>query len=102
MLHKSNKLLLKEGFVILIKGDDKNKGKWKPGWVDKMFLGPDGIVRAVRLRAGKSFLERPLELLYPLELSCCAAPVINDLSTAGSSAQPITVLNIGGYHQCAI
>ena len=28
------------------------------------------MVRAVRLRAGKSFLERPIQHLYPLELSC--------------------------------
>ena len=93
MLNKSKKLLLKEGDVVLIKGDDKNKGKWKLGRVDKMFPGRDGIIRAVRLRAGKSFLERPLERLYPLELSCCAAPLIDELSVADSSTQPVPVLN---------
>ena len=28
------------------------------------------MIRAVKLRAGKSLLERPIQFLYPLELSC--------------------------------
>ena len=32
--------------------------------------GRDGIVRAVRVTAGKSNLERTIQHLYPLELSC--------------------------------
>ena len=35
-----------------------------------MISGRDGVVRAVRLHAGKSFLERAVQDLYPLELSC--------------------------------
>ena len=69
MMNKS-KISLREGEVVLIKGDEKNRGKWKLGRIEKMFPGRDGVIRAVRLRAGKSYLERPLELLYPLELSC--------------------------------
>lgn len=34
-----------------------------------MIKGKDGHVRAVRLRAGKDHLERPIQHLYPLELS---------------------------------
>ena len=30
----------------------------------------DGIVRAVKLQAGKNYLERALQQLYPPELSC--------------------------------
>ena len=37
--------------------------------MDKLIPGRDGIVRAVQLRAGKSFLERPVQHPYPLELS---------------------------------
>ena len=36
----------------------------------KLIKGRDGVVRAARLRAGKSYLERPVQFLYPLELSC--------------------------------
>ena len=40
------------------------------GIVVKLFQGRDGVVRAVRLRAGKSYLERAVQHLFPLELSC--------------------------------
>ena len=33
-------------------------------------MGRDGVVRAVKLRAGKGYLERAVQQLYPLELSC--------------------------------
>ena len=59
---------LKAGDVVLIKGEDRNRGKWNIGIVEEMIKGRDGIVRVVTLRAGKSHLERPIQHLYPLEL----------------------------------
>ena len=41
-----------------------------PVIVHEQYEGKDGLVRAVKLRAGKSFMERPVQHLYPLELSC--------------------------------
>ena len=38
--------------------------------VVKLFQGRDGVIRAVRLRAGKSYLERAVQHLFPSELSC--------------------------------
>lgn len=67
---------------MLIKGDKKNRGKWKIGIVEKLFPGRDGIVRAVRLRSGKLYLERPVQHLFPLELAC-------DMTTV----EPIATLN---------
>ena len=61
---------LNTGDVVIIKSEEKNRGIWQLGVVDKLHLRRDGIVRAVRLRAGKSFLERPPTHLYPLEISC--------------------------------
>ena len=61
---------LKEGDMVLIKGEEKNRGKWKIGVVYKLVPGRDGIVRVVRLRAGKSYLERPRRFLYPMDLHC--------------------------------
>ena len=49
--HKGKCARLKEGDVVLIKGDEKNRGKWKTGVVNKLIPGRDGVVRAVRLRA---------------------------------------------------
>lgn len=36
----------------------------------KLIKGRDGFVRAARLRAGKTFLERAIQQLCPMELSC--------------------------------
>ena len=68
--HHGKSARLQEGDVGIIKGDEKNRGKWKIEIVDKLIPGRDGIVRAVRLRAGKSYLERPIQFLYLMELHC--------------------------------
>ena len=68
--HKTNEMTLRQGDVVLIKGEERNRGRWKIGIVDQLIKGRDGVVHGVRLRAGKSYLERPIQHLYPLELSC--------------------------------
>lgn len=65
---------LNPGDVVLIRSDEKNRGKWPLGVVVELFNGRDGVVRAVKLRAGKTFLERPIQHLYPMELTCDRAP----------------------------
>jgi len=63
------------GDVMLVKDDDTNRGKWKMGIVDGLITGQDGIVRAARMKtATGSYLERALQKLYPLELSCDYEP----------------------------
>lgn len=42
----------------------------KLGVVDTPIPGRDGVIRAVQLKVGKSFLERLMQHLYPLELTC--------------------------------
>ena len=49
---------------------DKNRGKWKIGVVTDLIKGRDGIVRAAKLRVGASCIERAVQHLFPLELSC--------------------------------
>ena len=61
---------LKVGDVVIVRGDESNRGKWSLGVVVDLFEGRDGVVRAAKLRAGKSFLERPVQHLFPLELAC--------------------------------
>ena len=68
--HDGTRTEPKIGDVVLIKGEEKNRGRWKLGVVVNIFPGTDGIVRAVELRSEKSILQRPIQLLYPLELSC--------------------------------
>ena len=66
--HNSKKLLLKIGDVVLIKSDQRNWGNI--GVVVKLVKGRDGEIRAARLKTGKSYIERAIQQLCPMELSC--------------------------------
>ena len=61
---------VEKGDVCLINDDNKDRNKWKLGIAKELIAGRDGVVRAAKLRAGKSHLERAVQHLYPLELSC--------------------------------
>ena len=56
---------LKVGDVVIVCGDESNRGKWLLGVVADLFKGSDGVVRAAKL-----FLERLVQHLFPLELAC--------------------------------
>ena len=58
------------GDVVIIKSEEKNRGKWPLGIVEELNTGNDGVVGGARLRAGKSHIERATQHLYPLEISC--------------------------------
>ena len=61
---------IKPDDVVLIKGGNKNHGKWNMGIVTKLFQENDDEIRAVKLQAGKNKLDRAIQHLFPLELSC--------------------------------
>ena len=54
----------------MIKGDEKNRGKWKIGSIENIFMGKDNTIRSIRIPTGKNVIERPIQLLYPMELHC--------------------------------
>ena len=87
LVHKERQLNLKVGDVVIIRGDEKNRAHWKLGIVTKLITGRDGVVRAAQLRAGKSYLERAVQHLYPLELSCDQVPVNNSTSRNDNTHQ---------------
>lgn len=70
LVHKTPKYEVKEGDAVIVKTDDKNRGKWPLAIVEKLFPGPDGRTRAVQLKTKNGVLERPVQHLYPLELQC--------------------------------
>ena len=70
LTHNQKENKLNVGDVMIIKGDEKNRSKWKIGIVTDLIIGRDGLVRGARLRAGRDHLERAVEHLYPMELSC--------------------------------
>ena len=88
--HSGKQARLEIGDVVLIKGEEKNRALWKTGIVTHMIPGRDNVVRAVRLRAGKSFMERPIQFLYPLELNCSGVKEIQnkELNAEAREFQP--------------
>ena len=56
------------GDIMLIKGEEKDRGLWKMGVVEKLIRGRDGVTRGAKLRTGKRITERPIEHLYQMEL----------------------------------
>ena len=58
----------------MIKGEEQNRAQWSIGIITDVYPGKDGKVRAVKLTAGKSYLERAVQHLYPLEISCDITP----------------------------
>ena len=68
--HAKNDHHLAVGDVVIIKSSERNRNQWPLGIVETLIKGVDGVVRAVRLRSGRDRLERAIQHLYPLELSC--------------------------------
>ena len=58
------------GDVVIIQSEEQNRGKWPLGVVKELYKGRDSVFRALKLCAGQGFLERAVNQLYPLELSC--------------------------------
>ena len=58
------------GDVVIIRDEQKNRNQWKLAIVTDLIKGRDNITRAAKLKAGKGNLERAIQHLYPLELSC--------------------------------
>ena len=75
--HKFNKLSkceMRIGDVVLVYEDKLPRNKWRMGVIIELFTGKDGYVRGAKIRTitktGKvSFLNRPREKLYPLEVN---------------------------------
>ena len=70
MKHMRKENDIKEGDVVLIKGDERNQGKWNVGIVEQLVEGKDAVIRAAKLRRKKTDIERAIQLLYPLQLTC--------------------------------
>ena len=69
---KESKVKVRE--VVVIKREEQNCAQWNIRILTDVYPGKDGKVRAVKLRPGKSYLERAVQHLYPLEISCDITP----------------------------
>jgi len=72
-LRKRELVEIKSGDIVLISDESRKRGFWKMGIVEETIIGRDGVVRGAKVRVtgtGKpEHLNRPLQKLYPLELS---------------------------------
>lgn len=75
------------GEIVLVVGESRNRGEWKKGKVVQQVKGRDGVVRGVVLLHNGNKIQRPLQLVCPLEIrSCCKEPAEVD---EGESQEPI-------------
>ena len=56
------------GEIVLILGEEKNRGRWKKGKVIRIVRGADGVARGVILLHKGKQLERPMQSVCPLEI----------------------------------
>ena len=72
-MKRSDAVIPGVGEIVLVVGEQKNRGIWMKGKVLRHIKGRDGIVRgAVLLHKGHE-IKRPLELLCPLEIRSAEA-----------------------------
>jgi len=84
--HNGKHNLVAPGDVMIIKGDERNRTKWRLGIVDSVITGRDGVVRAARLRAGRDKMERAVQHLYTLELSVDRTSVADQATSVDDDA----------------
>ena len=56
------------GEIVLILGEEKNRGRWKKGKVIRIVKGTDDVARGVILLHKGKQLERPIQSVCPLEI----------------------------------
>ncbi|XP_015121518.1 uncharacterized protein LOC107044225 [Diachasma alloeum] len=60
---------IKEGYVVFVGSDNVKRLEWPLARVDQVFPGKDGEIRVVKLKTANGYVTRPIQKLYPLEMS---------------------------------
>ena len=71
------------GEVVLVGSDDKKRNAWPLGRVVEIFPGGDGHVRRVKVRTQNGVIIRPIQRIYPLEVT-----TFDESSTASNNESP--------------
>ncbi|GBN44278.1 hypothetical protein AVEN_211377-1 [Araneus ventricosus] len=79
---------IREGDIVLIGDDVKKRLQWPLARVIELIPGNYGLVRTVKLKTQSSTLIRPIQRLFPLELSG------NDLTSLPLQKVELTVLSV--------
>lgn len=67
---------LKVGDVVLIELENKKRVVWPMGKIVKIYNSRDGASRVVQVKTNNGCLTRPIQKLYPLEVSTAGDPVL--------------------------
>ena len=87
--HKTANHKIMVGDAVIVRTDNKNRGKWSQAVVEQIFPGRDGYTRAVQLRTTKGVIKRPVQHLCPLELQCeTTGPAAQQLNPHAENFRP--------------
>ncbi|GBO26557.1 hypothetical protein AVEN_205168-1 [Araneus ventricosus] len=79
---------VREGYIVLIGDDVKKRLQWPLVRIIELIPGKDGLVRTVKLKTQSSTLIRPIQRVFPLELSG------NDLTSLPLQKVQLTELSV--------
>jgi hypothetical protein len=68
------------GDIVIVGVDNKKRYDWPLARVLEIIKGRDGAVRVAKVKTRKGILIRPIQRLYPMELSCDPHPVPLEVS----------------------
>lgn len=60
----------RKGSAVIVQDENKNRNVWKLEIVSDLIKGKDGVIRGAIVKTAKGDLERAIQQLYPLKLSC--------------------------------
>ena len=63
---------------MMIKREEKNRGHWKIGTINHLYVAKNSIIWVAQLSIAKKLIDRPIQLLYPLELHCEGITITNE------------------------
>jgi len=81
----SKKAQISVNDLVVVHDENQPRGFWRLAKVENVIVGIDGEVRGATVRVSSrdgnvTVLQRPLSLLYPLEINCPAEPTTNRAS----------------------
>ena len=53
MKHKSNEKTIKVEEIVMVEEEDKQRGSWKIGRINELFVGKYGVIRGVKIKTAK-------------------------------------------------
>ena len=79
---KPGPLKINKGDVVLIHDENKRRMEWKLGKIEELVIGGDNVVRGAVLRVrnenGVGSIQRPIQRLFPLEVTDAAQEFVQE------------------------